>query len=487
MAVTRSAKRSAAQERLRGSFLAQLEPELRALAELLDMGEDARDILEAELRRIGETSEALSLDDLAEVSIAAADAAASGDDLVELLKPFARAVRKTRPTPRFAPIGIVGDAQLIAEFEAIRATTSEPLVLATDLASLERPLAPVPWAALMVPVDAIDAAREVADGAMVLAWGESKDWDARLKAVGSDGFIPRTGAAQQLLDRVRTRFSQPEGQPEVLVLDVDSDVRDAWLDALFEAGLGTFTSSSPAEIAPALDMVCPDVLILGADIGGVQASDLVRAIRNHGLRSHVPAIVIGDDLDEDALVAAGADDVLPGDIDPQALVERVRIRHERALKANRGIHPITGVLDRAAALRELDHRLGHVVRSGKPLTVGILQLEGLGAARKRYGKAAANAAQRIVAETLVHGLRRLDIIGQISDDSFVVALQDCTERVGRRRIADVTQRAESRLRADHRLREMLCLFGCADTEVGGALKVVQRADAELLAIRTATK
>ena len=65
MAADRSAKRSAAQERLRGGFLAQLDAELVSLAELLGEGEDARDTVSAELQRLAQTAGALGLNDLA--------------------------------------------------------------------------------------------------------------------------------------------------------------------------------------------------------------------------------------------------------------------------------------------------------------------------------------------------------------------------------------------------------------------------------------
>lgn len=481
----RSTKRHASNERLRGSFLGQLGSQVRELAALFELdGTEALDTVQAELHRVARTAGALGLETIAEAASVGADATTTTGELTPVLGPLAKVIRHVEPARHFAPIGIVGDAELLAAIERNRATITEGLVLGATLDAVCNPLAVVPFAALLVPVDQVADARERAEGAPVIAWGEGRDWQARLDAVeaGADGFVPRRLALGALLERVRTHVSRSTIPPEVFVLAEPDDRREAWIDALFDAGYVAVASAMPAEIAPALDVVCPDLVLLGHEIDGVAAASLVRAIRTHSDRAYVPTVVVGDGLDEDLLRDAGADDLLPADIPPEQLVSRVRQRLDRALTLMRGRHAVSGARDRASTLAELDNRLGHTLRVNQPLSVCLFQLDGLEDARVRFGKAAVNAAQRIANSTLRDGLRRLDIVGHIADDVFLVALHDCPERVARQRLSNLARKIETVLHADHRLRGVLCLYGIADTELG-VERVAQRADEDLLAVR----
>jgi GGDEF domain-containing protein len=420
------------------------------------------------------------------LSAAAADACdlTFGGVPDKVLEPVARAMRLTLEAPLFAPIGIVGDEDLSARFRKITAITSEPLKIASHLDGLLDRLSVVPWGGLLVPVEQVAAAVQIADGAPVIGWGESRDWAARLRAVeaGASGFVSRRCAVAELLDQVRSRAIRPEANPEIFVIADESPAREAWVRAMKNAGMGVVASCQPHEIAPALDVVCPDVLVVGGTVGKVDAEVLVRACRSHGRRAHVPVVVVGDVLDGDALRAAGADDVLSADVTGESVADRVAQRNERMWHIRRGRHAVSGLLDRPFVLRQLDRRLGSAQRDSHPLTVAVLGLSGLGIARERWGKAAVNAAQQLCAEGLEAGVRRIDLAGQLGADTFLLALHRCAAREGRRRMTDLARRIELRLHSDHRLRELICLFGIADSEDGLA-GVAVRADDDLRSVR----
>ncbi len=485
MSADRQAKRSAAQERLRGSFLSQVGPQLHEYALLLgESGEDAVESVVAELDRIARTSGALGLDELRIASESASVAVAEGQGAIGLVA-VARAVR-SGSKPRFGPIGVVGDAELAARLRKAAPVTSEPILVAESLDELEDPLSVVPWAALLVPADQVKPAHEIAEehGAPVIVWGEGRDWDARLAVVeaGADGFVPHPVAVPDLLERVRSHVHRQQEPGEVFFLAAETPERDARVTVLEAAGFSVVVSASPAEIAPALDLVCPDVLIVGGEVGGVAADVLLRSVRTHADRNHIPVLVIGGQEDEAALREAGADDVFDEAVSPALLNERVRLRYQRILSIRQGRHPVSNLFDRTATLRALDRMLGQAQRSGEPLSVAIFLVDGTRAARTRWGKAAANIAQRIVADGLGGGMRLKDLVGQLDSDTFLVSLQGCSERVARRRVADLSRRIELRLHSDHRLREVLCLFGLADTEAG-LTGLVTRADDDLRAVR----
>ncbi|NCG21327.1 MAG: diguanylate cyclase [Rhodobacterales bacterium] len=481
----RQSKRSAAQERLRGSFLCQVGPQLQEYAVLLsEDGDEASESVVAELNRIARTSSALGLEVLCAASEEASVAVSKGQGAVGLVA-IARAIRSGSHT-LFGPIGVVGDAVLAQRLRKAAPVTSEPIVVAETLDELEDPLSVVPWAALLVPMDQVETAREIAaeHNAPVLVWGEGRDWDTRLAVVkaGADGFVPHPVAVPDLLDRVRAHVRGRVGPAEVFFLAAETPERDAQVTFLEGAGFVVVVSGAPAEIAPALDLVCPDVLLLGAEVGGVSAEILLRAVRTHARRNHVPVLILGAKDNEAALREAGADDVFGETISPAKLCERVRLRYQRILAIRQGCHPVSNLLDRTATLRALDRMLGNTQRSGEPMSVCIFLIEGTQVARARWGKAASNMALRMVADGLNAGLRLKDLVGQVDGDTFLIGFQGCSERVARSRMVNVSRGIQLRLHGDHRLREVLCLFGLADTEVG-LTGLVTRADEDLRSVR----
>lgn len=484
MPADRLAKRSAAQERLRGSFLSAIGSQLQELAALFSDGTDeSRDSAIAEMDRIARTAGALGIDALA----AAASEGVHVEDSATVerrLEPLARVMRTLQERPLFAPIGVVGDDDLIGRFRKQRTVTPEPLKIATHLEGLRDPLSIVPFSALLVPVEQVEEALTMADGAPVIGWGEGRDWEARLRCVqaGASGFVKRRSAVVDLLDRVRCHTAMSTEAVEVFVIADETPERQSWIDALKATGASVVTSCQPHEIAPALDVVCPDTLVIGGTVGGVDAQVLIRALRTHGSRAHVPALVIGADLDGNALRDAGADDILPVGVDPEDVARRVHQRYQRMLTIRRGRHPVSTMLDRPATLRALGRRLGNAHRDSQPLSVAAIHVSGLVAARQRWGKAAANAAQQLCAEGIDAGIRRIDLAGQLNADTFLVALHRCDAQAARRRVTDLARRIELRLHSDHRLREMICLFGVADTEAGLA-GVAVRAEEDLRAVR----
>ena len=95
--------------------------------------------------------------------------------------------------------------------------------------------------------------------------------NARLEAVaaGADGFVSRQDSVTDLLERVRATVDRTMQPGEVFVIAEPGETRDGWMEALIGAGFGAVASDQPAEIAPALDVVCPDVLVVAGTVSEV--------------------------------------------------------------------------------------------------------------------------------------------------------------------------------------------------------------------------
>jgi len=116
-----------------------------------------------------------------------------------------------------------------------------------------------------------------------------------------------------------------DGALRILVADSRPDVRSA-LKLLVEQDAGMVVSSEARRGGDVLDQVkatCPDVIILDCDLPGLQAGDLLRAVRTVCPRVWVVAICARSEARQAAL-SAGADAFVSKAEPPQSLLSTIR-------------------------------------------------------------------------------------------------------------------------------------------------------------------
>jgi diguanylate cyclase (GGDEF)-like protein len=151
-----------------------------------------------------------------------------------------------------------------------------------------------------------------------------------------------------------------------------------------------------------------------------------------------------------------------------ALTE-VLARLAASLRSAAATDPLTGVANRRAWEQEAERNLAHAGRTGEPLTVAILDLDGFKTVNDTEGHSAGDALLRDLARRWSTELRRADLLGRYGGDEFVLCLP----------ATDATGAAEilSRLDASH---EFGWSVGVAGVRPGDTLgSVLARADADL--------
>lgn len=100
--------------------------------------------------------------------------------------------------------------------------------------------------------------------------------------------------------------------------------------------------------------------------------------------------------------------------------------------------PLTGLANRRAWEAEAARALAHAVRTGEPVTVAILDLDGFKEVNDRDGHSAGDALLRDVSAHWAQELREADLLGRYGGDEFVLCLpgtdaEGALEIVGRLR------------------------------------------------------
>jgi diguanylate cyclase (GGDEF)-like protein len=84
--------------------------------------------------------------------------------------------------------------------------------------------------------------------------------------------------------------------------------------------------------------------------------------------------------------------------------------------------PLTGLANRRAWEAEAARALAHGARTGEPVTVAILDLDGFKEVNDREGHSAGDALLRDVSAGWVQELREADLLGRYGGDEFVLCL-----------------------------------------------------------------
>jgi diguanylate cyclase (GGDEF)-like protein len=88
---------------------------------------------------------------------------------------------------------------------------------------------------------------------------------------------------------------------------------------------------------------------------------------------------------------------------------------------------LTGVANRAAWHNRLHEAIARSRRSGQPLSVIVLDLDGFKQVNDRYGHSAGDQVLRDVSTRWLSALRETDLLGRLGGDEFAVILEDTDE------------------------------------------------------------
>jgi GGDEF domain-containing protein len=468
------ARRSrAGQWRFQQAFVSETAAQLHDLWRDLERDPDVAEPAAIELRRIAETAEALDLEVVARAAREAAKELDEGSEAsARSLRRVGNALRHTGGRLRFGPIVVVGLTGEEADELLLSARLCcEPVEVHADLAGFVAALHTEQPAAIVLPVEELHAVEQLVgrERFPVLVHAAERAFEPRLTALaaGAHAVVDRPLALRDVTRLVRWHSQMTEEDLEVLVLADPSPLRDTLVAAVRDAGLSVRLSKDPAELPALVEHATPAAVVIGPTVAGVPAFPLALLVRAHPRSHPVPMLVFGHPDEPAALRACGVEDVMRSDANPALAANRIRdrIMRLRALPWERD--PRTGWPTRLGVLGAIDEELAVVSRTGRPLTIALVELEGMVEVEEAFGPEAGSDLRRILRGVVSDGLRRTDLHGTLGPPgSLVLALPACNRDAAMPRLANLLARFEERIRGDERFVQTSLVVGVADTDAG---------------------
>jgi GGDEF domain-containing protein len=112
------------------------------------------------------------------------------------------------------------------------------------------------------------------------------------------------------------------------------------------------------------------------------------------------------------------------------IVQRVRPATRHVLVEAEVRDPVTGLPNERYLLLRLEEETARAHRDERPLTLAVLDINGLAAINEQYGRDCGDEVLRHVAAVVQAAKRASDILARLGDDEFAVILAECTSEGG---------------------------------------------------------
>ena len=304
---------------------------------------------------------------------------------------------------------------------------------------------------------------------------------------GMDALLSQPLDFYGLMDRLDALLRFRDGDRLKVLVVPGGPSQAAYFTGVLEgAGMLVTTVEDPGALLESLDEASPDLLLIDADLPGIDGPSLAGAIRQIPRYSALSIVLMGqrpDPLDH------GGDDFLLKPVSPRELVRAVTARaaRSRGMQALTGTDPLTGLLNQTRIKEELAKELARAARRRARLAVAMIDIDGFKSVNDTYGHPVGDQVIRSLARLLVQRMRSSDHIGRYGGEEFVIVMPDADLQDARRTVEEVRERFAAMMhatpRGDFRVTFSAGIAGYPD--IARPLRLVLAADRALYAAKRA--
>ena len=226
--------------------------------------------------------------------------------------------------------------------------------------------------------------------------------------------------------RTLTRLGAPPSS--VLLVEGDAHEAAAMTSELEQASIRVLRADGAGAAQEFLDREVPDLVLLGASLADIDGLSFARLIRQDPRFHLVPIVFLTTTTnvrDHIEALRAGADDYLVMPVETPLLLQVVITRAERGRRIREMVHRdgLTGLLNHATLMAELEHAVEYSRRSGEAFAFLIFDIDHFRRINDRYGHLVGDQVLFHVAAMLRANVRASDLIGRYGGEEFAMILR----------------------------------------------------------------
>jgi diguanylate cyclase (GGDEF)-like protein len=174
----------------------------------------------------------------------------------------------------------------------------------------------------------------------------------------------------------------------------------------------------------------PDLLLLDAHLPGLDGFTLARLVRQDPRFALLPIVFLASERtlqDQVEALRAGADHFLTKPVEPMLLLQLVINRAERGRRIREMVHRdgLTGLLNHATLMAELEHAVEYARRHGEPFAFLMVDVDHFKRVNDTYGHLAGDQVLLHLARVFQSTVRASDIIGRYGGEEIGIILGRC--------------------------------------------------------------
>lgn len=228
-------------------------------------------------------------------------------------------------------------------------------------------------------------------------------------------------------------------RPRLLVVD-DQPSNIQTLYEIFQVDHEVFMATGGEQaLAFCRDNPPPDLILLDIVMPGMDGIEVCRRLKTNPKLSDIPVIFVtarSEPADETAALTAGGVDFIAKPVN--AAVVRARVKTHLTLKAQADLlhslvflDGLTGVANRRRFDDTLEIEWQRCRRSGKPVTLLMMDIDHFKRYNDHYGHQAGDACLQKIAAAIKSNLKRSpDMVARYGGEEFVCLMPECDLRAG---------------------------------------------------------
>lgn len=298
------------------------------------------------------------------------------------------------------------------------------------LVVLEHPAGPDPFAT----ATAWAGAGPVRPRSIVLVAQRDTTDRVRALASGIDTVIPADRVAVDLPTYAKTLARIGSPPPRVLFVESDAAQAELIVGWLEQANAKVTHCPDGTAAREAMIKETPDLILMDTRLPGIDGLSLARLVRQDSRFSLTPIVFLTSNdtvAEQIEALSAGADHFLIEPVDRELLTHLVINRAERGRRLREMVHRdgLTGLLNHATLMAELEHAVEYARRHGETFAFLMIDVDHFKRVNDRYGHLAGDQVLLHVARIFQTTARASDLIGRYGGEEFGMILRR-TDRTG---------------------------------------------------------